>query len=293
MDAIITYVNGQDPEWQQSFAAHAGIPAVAKHYRDWGTLKYQLRGIETHLPFVRNVYLDVSGESQVPAWDNSEQLHVVLHETIMPRGLLPVFNSTAIEMFLHRIPGLDEEVLYFNDDFFPVADCRPEDFFEAGKAFIQFSRHLFAGNMYKKQVRNSDRLVRRAYGLGPSLLFRRPRHTCYPMLRSEAEALYRRMEQEILASVTPIRNAKNFNGSIYQDCLYYAGKSGPARTSGKFFSLALHDAAQIGAYLCAPKHQFVCINDVQMDDTKFRNCRESLIAAVEKRFPHRSRFERE
>ena len=291
MDAIITYVNGLDPIWQTSYEKHVGAPAVTKHFRDWGTLKYLLRGIETHLPFVRNVHLVVSGESQVPAWIDRRQVRIVLHDEIIPQELLPVFNSTAIEMFLHRISELDEEVLYFNDDFFPVADCRPEDFFENGKAFIQFSRHLLSIGMYKKQVRNSDRLVRRIYGLRPALLFRRPRHTCYPMLRSEAKALFTRAEQEIFASVTPIRDPKNFNGSIYQDYLYYGGKTGPARATGKFFSLALHDAGKIADYICAPKRQFVCINDVQMDDAKFQRCRDRLTAAFEKRFPNKSRFE--
>lgn len=291
MDAVITYVNGLDPVWQQSFQKYVGVPPVTKHFRDWGTLKYLLRGLERHLPFLRNVYLVVAGESQVPAWADRDNLHIVLHEDIIPHEFLPVFNSTAIEMFLHRIPGLDEEVLYFNDDFFPVADCRPEDFFENGKAFISFTRHLFAGNMYKKHVRNSDRLVRRAFGTGSSLLFVRPRHTCYPMLRSQAEALYTRMESDILASVTRVRSEKNYNGGIYQDCLYYGGRSGPARVSGKYFSLALNSAEKIGRYILSPKRHFVCINDVQMDEDTFLRCRDCLTAAFEKKFPEKSRFE--
>ena len=291
MDAVITYVDGLDPVWRKSFEQHVGVPAVTKHYRDWGTLKYLLRGIETHMPFIRNVFLVVSGETQVPEWADREQLRIVLHEDIIPREFLPVFNSTAIEMFLPRIPDIDEEILYFNDDFFPVSDCRAEDFFEDGKAFIKFSRHLVAGGMYKKHVRNSDALVRRALGRGPSPFFLRPRHSCYPMLRSESETLYAAMEQEILVSVTRIRSEKNFNGGIWQDWLYYRGKTGPARTSGKYFSLALHSAEEIAAYILSPKGQFACINDVRMDDEKFRRYRDSLISAFEKRFPKPSRFE--
>lgn len=292
MDAVITYVNGLDPVWQASYERYLDTPVVEKRYRDWGTLKYLLRGIETHMPFVRNVYLVVSGESQVPDWAERSQLRIVRHEDIIPRELLPLFNSGAIEMFLHRIDGLDEEILYFNDDFFPVADCRPEDFFEDGKAFIHFSRHLFAGGLYKKRVRNSDALVRRAFGLSPSPFFLRPRHTCYPMLRSESSALFSRMEKEILASATRVRNERGFNGSIYQDCLYYRGKTGPARTSGKFFSLALHPASEIADYLRAPKHHFVCINDVRLDADKFERYRACLTEAFEKKFPGKSRFER-
>ncbi len=66
MDAIITYVNGLDPIWQESYDKFAGAPAITKRYRDWGTLKYLLRGIENCIPAVKNVFLLVSSDSQVP-----------------------------------------------------------------------------------------------------------------------------------------------------------------------------------------------------------------------------------
>ncbi|MBR0111947.1 MAG: hypothetical protein IJM00_06875, partial [Bacteroidales bacterium] len=116
MDAVITYVNGNDPLWRQDYASVVGGTALTKRYRDFGTLQYLLRGIAKHMPFIRNVYLVVARESQVPAWIDPAQVHVVLHRDILPAAALPTFNSTAIEMFLHRIPGLDEEYLYFNDD---------------------------------------------------------------------------------------------------------------------------------------------------------------------------------
>ena len=113
MDAVITYVNGLDPVWQKDYEKHTNIPALEKRFRDWGTLKYLLRGIEKYMPFIRNVYLVVSHESQVPEWTDCNNLHIVLHKDIIPAEYLPTFNSTAIEMFLHRIEGLDEEFLYF------------------------------------------------------------------------------------------------------------------------------------------------------------------------------------
>ena len=129
MDAVITYVDGLDPIWQAEYASAVGGEILAKRYRDWGTLRYLLRGIEKHIPSVENVYLLVSGISQVPAWIDKDQVRVVLHKEIIPEVFLPTFNSTTIEMFMHRIPGLDEQFIYFNDDMFPVLDCSPEDFF--------------------------------------------------------------------------------------------------------------------------------------------------------------------
>ena len=122
MDAVITFVDGLDPLWQADYAAwHGGKAPLAKRFRDWGTLPYLLRGIERFMPFVEKVHLVVARESQVPQWVSDQEVHVVLHRDIIPEEFLPMFNSCSIEMFLHRIPGLSEEFLYFNDDMFPVA----------------------------------------------------------------------------------------------------------------------------------------------------------------------------
>ena len=45
---------------------------------------------------------------------------------------LPVFNSRAIEINLHRIPGLAEQFVYFNDDMFITKPVTKEDFFKNG-----------------------------------------------------------------------------------------------------------------------------------------------------------------
>ena len=143
MDAVITYVDGNDPVWRKSFAQAVGVPAIEKRYRDWGTLVYLVRGIRRYMPFIRNIFLVVSGESQVPSWVSGSDVRVVLHSEIIPQRFLPVFNSTAIEMFLHRIPELDEQFVYFNDDMFPVRHTREEEFYVEGKSVIGFRKHLF------------------------------------------------------------------------------------------------------------------------------------------------------
>ena len=107
MDIVITYVNGLDPVWLQSYAEHTKVPITTKRFRDWGFLPYLFRGIEQNMPFVRNVYLVVSGDSQVPEWINRDHVKVVHHEDFVPKEYLPTFNSNPLEMYLHRIEGLD------------------------------------------------------------------------------------------------------------------------------------------------------------------------------------------
>ena len=120
MDIVITYVNGLDPLWQQDYQQHTNIPILEKRFRDWGTLQYLFRCIEINMPFIRKVHLIVARESQIPQWLNQDTVNVVLHKDIIPEQYLPTFNCNPIEMNLHRIKGLDEEFIYFNDDIFPV-----------------------------------------------------------------------------------------------------------------------------------------------------------------------------
>ena len=291
MDVVITYVNGLDPVWQKEYSDAVGGTVLSKRYRDWGTLKYLLRGIEKHIPCVRNVFLVVSGESQVPEWIDRSEVQVVLHRDIIPERFLPTFNSTTIEMFLHRIPGLGEEFLYFNDDIFPVMDCSREDFFRDGKVVLGFARHLFAGGKYKKRVRNSDRQARKALGMRPGITFVRPQHTCTPMLRSESEALYALSEKAIFEVISPLRTISNFNQYLFLDYLYYKGKTIGEKISNKHLSPAVHSPATIVSNILHPSSKILCINDVSMPDEEFAKYRDAVVDAFERHFPEVSRFE--
>ena len=291
MDVVITYVDGLDPVWRSEYAEAVGGGILAKRYRDWGTLRYLFRGIERHLPFVEKVFLIVSGESQVPAWIDRDNVNVVFHRDIIPERFLPTFNSTTIEMFMHRIPGLGEEFLYFNDDVFPVMDCRKEDFFRDGKAVIGFARHIIAGGKFKKRTRNSDRQARKALGMKPGLFFLRPRHTCNPMLRSESEAVYAASESEIFNVVSRLRTVRNFNQYLFLDYLYYKGRAIEGKVSNRHLSPAAHSPETIASSITDPKTKIVCINDVHLSDEDFTRYSSAVRSAFSAHFPVKSRFE--
>lgn len=291
MDAVITYVNGLDPVWQAEYDKFVGVPREEKRFRDWGTLKYLLRGIATCMPFIENVFLVVSSESQVPEWADRTKLKTVLHKDIIPADLLPVFNSCTIEMFLHRIPGLANEFIYFNDDMFPLAPCESTDFFVDGRGAMGFSLSLFAGNMYKKQCKVSSDMARKALGLGRSPFFVRPQHICSPMLREACEEAYAALEKEILATASRTRTPENPNQYLYLDYMYYGGKAIRRRISNKHLSQAVYSGEQIAAYIMHPSSSMACINDVTMPDDKFEAMHGAITAAFEARFPEKSRFE--
>lgn len=122
IDLVVTWVNGDDPEWQARKARYqpewslGPTDDVAGRYRDQGELRYLLRSIETFdIPF-RNIVVVLDGNP--PTWLNTDhpKIRVVQHPEFIEGDLLPTFSSKAIEASLHRIPGLPEHFLSVNDD---------------------------------------------------------------------------------------------------------------------------------------------------------------------------------
>lgn len=293
MDIVITYVDGNDPVWKQDYEKYTNVHVMQKRFRDWGTLKYLLRGVEVNMPFIRNVYLVVSYPTQVPEWADTTNLKIVLHKDIIPEEFLPTFNSNPIEMHLHRIPGLDEEYLYFNDDMYPVDKCAPEDFFRDGKAVIGYSRHMFAFNMYKKICRNSDILARKIAGAKPSFFFMRPQHICSPMYRSMCEEAYSKAEEDVRkTSACRIRTEENLTQYLFLNYQYLKGRLIPEKISNKHISVAMTSVSGLWTAIMEPHSKMLCINDVHLSEERYLELRTIILEAFERKFPVKSRFEK-
>ena len=195
-------------------------------------------------------------------------------------------------MFLHKIEGLSDEYIYFNDDIFPVDKCEPTDFFRDGKIILGFTRHWLALDMYKKQCRNSSQLAQKALGQEITKSFMRPQHICTPMLRKECEAVFEAVEPEILKSLSRLRTSENVNQYMFLDYMYYKGKCIPKKIKKKHFSVAVSFGDEISDFIKAPTRKLVCINDVKLSESRYQTMHDSIINAFESRFPNKSRFEK-
>jgi UDP-N-acetylglucosamine-lysosomal-enzyme len=101
----------------------------ASRFEDNEELRYSLRSVERHAPWIRHVFIVTNG--QIPSWLNLdyERVTVVTHAEIFPNAShLPTFSSPAIESHLHRIPGLSDRFIYMNDDVMFGRDVWPDDF---------------------------------------------------------------------------------------------------------------------------------------------------------------------
>jgi hypothetical protein len=134
IDFVITWVDGNDPNWiaQRNAYSNSEGDGTDVRFRDWGLLRYWFRSVEKNAPWVRKIHFVTWGH--VPEWLDTEnpKLHIVKHSDFIPAQYLPTFNSHTIELNLHRIEGLAEQFVYFNDDVFLIRKTPAEFFFRKG-----------------------------------------------------------------------------------------------------------------------------------------------------------------
>ncbi len=187
VDAVYSWVDGSAPRFAHDLRlACAGADRSAadvrgRRFRDNGELRYSMRSLVRFAPWLRRIYLVTNGDA--PAWldRHSNRVEVVTHAALFDTmDDLPTFNSNAIEMHLHRIPGLSRKFLYLNDDVFFGRPCTLAEFSDGGTDFFLFERQRCASDSEHGEVHD------RAYAYtarrvsvvtGCPLLTRLPAHT--------------------------------------------------------------------------------------------------------------------
>jgi len=170
IDFVVTWVDMNDPKWQHDFASYSGKIDNTKNevtiarFRDHGLLKFWFRGVEKFAPWVRKLHFVTCG--QHPEWLNTEhpKLQLVNHTDYIPNQYLPCFNSNLIEIYMHKIPGLSEHFVYFNDDFFIINHLTQERFFTDGLPNDIAAFRINMGlSLWNKCLRNNIRIINRRF----------------------------------------------------------------------------------------------------------------------------------
>ena len=158
IDFVITWVDGNDPEWiaeKAKYETKENGDNRDKRYRDWDLLRYWFRGVEQYAPWVRYIHFVTYGH--LPKWLNTDnpKLRIVKHSDYIPCEYLPTFSCRPIELNLHRIPGLSDHFVYFNDDMFLTHKVTEEDFFKKGlpcDTAILDAAFIYGGKVGEKKL---------------------------------------------------------------------------------------------------------------------------------------------
>ena len=137
IDFVITWVDENDPKWRKEFEYYSAkegktVDNSTCRYRNWDTLQYWFRGVERFAPWVNKIFFVSWGH--FPDWLNLDnpKLVIVKHEDFIPAQYLPTFSSDVFEFYFHKIEGLSNRFVYFNDDMFLINDVTPNRFFRDG-----------------------------------------------------------------------------------------------------------------------------------------------------------------
>jgi hypothetical protein len=312
IDAVFTWVDGDDPEWKQQkqqFSGHvqevtegAARGHAEERFRNRDELKYALRSIELFAPFIRNIYLVTCG--QRPSWLNelSDRITVVSHEEIYANSaVLPTFNSSGIETQLHHIEGLAEHFLYFNDDFMLTDFCTPADFFYANGTMKYFPSEARAVDDDIDDTReeyliadgNAIRLMRHDLGKHGRFIMQ---HCPYPSRRSFLYELEKRYQDEFdRCAANRFRSKDDLRPIAFMQYHFAFAKGLALPSSLSHRYLALYKATigeQFNGVMKTRKYKSICINDVGVPIDRSESVNALTANFLDSYFPLRSSFEK-
>lgn len=277
IDLVYTWVDADDPVWQEQRAKLAGqdIPSAsplasvnAARWYSRDELRFSLRSAWMYAGFVRKIFIVTNG--QVPDWlEASPDVSVVTHDMLYEDlNDLPTFNSNHIETVLHRIPGLAEHFLYLNDDFFFASPAKPSDYFTRSGIC-----HIFTSSRFLDQrpLTEHDRATVAAHKNTRDLIAAKLGHNVSQKFRHAPYVMRKSVWQEIddlfgheLANTrhNRFRSWEDLNGQfLYCHYALLKGYGITAPISYKYLEVLDDDFELRLSELDDHKTQVFCLND--------------------------------
>lgn len=308
IDYVFPYVDNTKDTWLKEFCKYTekNIDSTKNGTNRFraceNLLKYKFRAIEKWMPWIGTIHLIVSDITQVPSWINQDKVRIVLHKDIIPEAFLPTFNSCTIEMFIHNIFGLSEKFIYSNDDVYPNSVLKPKFYF-ADDNILKSDFHIRKlwhdgdiNQVWAQIPQNSIKLVANdtpnflnKYVDGVHLY--ELQHIGRPMFRSTNKLVSEKYDKEICQSITRIRDAKNFNQTIFTAYALFHGRGSFETFKHSYFQIG-RETEKICNAILEPiddnRVRSICCNDTDISTEDDFNKIE--IAFLEK-YPSKSKYE--
>jgi hypothetical protein len=310
VDVVYTWVDGSDPAWldrkaqawaqtrhgdRHDFAANAG--RFASH----DELRYSLRSLEMYAGWVRNVFIVT--DDQVPAWLNLEhpKVRLVDHRELFGQGgVLPTFNSHAIESRLHHLAGLAEHYLYLNDDVLFGRAVAPELFFHASglTKFFLSTRVVDLDPPSPRDLpvvsaaKNSRALIENAFG---ATITHRFQHVAHPLRRSVMAELEDRFPEELArTAASQFRSPEDISAAAFLAHYYgfMTGQAVPDTIDYRYIDISTPKAViTLQRLLRGREADVFCVNEVDSSTVDPLAQKQILNSFLDAYFPVPSQYE--
>ncbi len=326
IDFVLTWVDGSDKEWISEFNKYVpksdAIDVGSQRYRSWDNLEYWFRGVEKFTPWVNKIYFVTWGHT--PEWLDitHPKIIIVNHNDFLNSDNLPVFNVNPIEVNLHKIKGLSEQFVYFNDDMFLVAPVTSTRFFKNGLprdlaasnvVSINGIEHILVNNLriinqhFSKKRQTKKHITKwfnPRYGLHNMKTiclspwknfsgFFNP-HQAQPFLKSTFQDVWKQ-EAEILGetSKSRFRKCTDVNQYLFRYWQLVTGNFIPVSVKdSKYIDMKkIVDCSGASESIIKQQYSLMCFNDKLDEDSDFEEAKQIINNALEKILPQKSSYE--
>jgi hypothetical protein len=229
----------------------------------------------------------LADDDSLPRIFNSKRVKVIKHSDIIPKEYLPTFNSNVIDSYLHKIPGLSEQFLVFNDDTYIGQPTPWTHFFtKTGKPI---NRHAQGGSRHPVDITTTNMFVRmmqnaiKKYDMNNT----RYQHQVQPFCISIISHYERRFATALhKASFNRYRRPNDFNLLRFTTCFSTSEKLASSKytpESHDFFTES-NDTERLNQLLTKKLPRFFCINNTYPKQNR-------VLEVLKKAFPQQSPFE--
>lgn len=339
IDFVIAWVDGNDSEWQAEKKkweplSKGTMDPVANggcRYRaDDVSLRFCLRSIEKYAPWVNRIHFVTCG--QKPYWldENHPKLNLVNHTDFIPEKYLPTFNANTIETNFHRIAGLSEQFVFFNDDVCLLQPVTKDFFFRNGNpVFATDLRYpsMVTYSNWSRLAFNDYCLVKNSFDTRKSIWENRSKwfsisklglkrvrqnflcylanktipvgtygHVALPHLKSTLEEVWTRWPDVMgTSSMHKFRSDEQVNQWLFCAWNQAKGRFYPVHEGGRgeFFDMREDTLDLICETIKRQSVPQICINDELKNDTLFETCMRSINNAYHEILPEKSSFEKD
>ncbi len=201
IDAVILWVDGNDDKHKIKISNYVdnkseiSLTKFRTRFDQVNEIKFTIDSILKFAPYIENIHIIT--DEQTPEFlekiDNNDyykKVSIVDHKVVFKdfEQFLPTFNCRPIETCMHRIPGLAEHFIYFNDDFFLIKHTKPTDFFRNGLPvlrgkWLKFDKDIFYKKFKKIRVGHKKAQQKAAQLIGLEKYYNF-KHTPHPLRKS-------------------------------------------------------------------------------------------------------------
>jgi hypothetical protein len=296
IDIVYTWVDEYDPEreFYKAELLQRDSNNESSRYKQNDELKYSIRSIQKYCNWFNKIYIVVKDGQKPDFIDfNNPKIVLVNHSSIMPKSALPTFNSVAIELCLHNIPGLCDKYVYFNDDIFVVDfidkytlfsfGCKPKVNFKPNHKIKQTAFYKNSYYQWEILFNNSVAHANKILNTNISISNTHTPSICYKPWEKELEKLLQNYDNNIWERTVNSKFRNNYIitiNNVVRPIFYFTKGSKLIIWNETYINTKKGCSIKI-----KPHSKFICINNIE------DNCKESYQNIMDKLYSEKSCFE--